>query len=271
MKPNFLPIAVKNSGVALEDLVPQVSAAPPRLKYYLHICLLYRRVAVGSLLMSSDPEPFYASLFKSSRAFLHFLTTAPDDEKVTSKSEPFFDAIACRDRDGALAIARASRASLATGREYEEDFFYMRFLMERFFLGTPEDALRRTLDDWTTLTEANPDQRLELCRALLDGDQAAFDSALTTGIEQRQGRIQKQRDRESLNPDEAATLAHVSTEVLAWLELAELAGLNVTPEHPLAPAVARLFHRVRFPSPDSWRTPPPFRALSKPTPKHKTP
>ncbi|WNG39754.1 hypothetical protein F0U61_43330 [Archangium violaceum] len=271
MKPNFLPIAVKNSGIALEDLVPQVLAAPPRLKHYLHICLLYRRMAVGSLLMSSDPELFYAALFKSSRAFLHFLTTAPEEEKVTSKSEPFFDAIACHDQDGALAIARASRMTLATGREYEDDFFYLRFLMEHFFLGTPEDALRRKLDDWAALTGGNPDPHLELCRALLDKNQSAFDSALATGIEQRQERIEKQRARETLHPDEAATLAHVSTEVLAWLKLAEQAGLTVARDHPLAPGVARLFHRIRFPTPDSWRIPPSFRSLPKPTPTRKAP
>lgn len=267
MKPHFVSIAVKNSGLALEDVLSHVIAAPPRRKYYLHVCLLYRRMAVGELLMSSDPEPFYGYLFKSSRAFLHFLTTAPEDEKLTSASEPFFDAVACRDDDGARAMARAARTTLAAGKEYEEDFFYVRILMDHFFLDAPGEGVRRMLEEWASLVADTPDVRLDLCRALVDRDQAGFDAALAEGIDQRQSRIRQQRDRETLHPDEAATLAHVSIEVLAWLELAERAGLKVATDSPLAPGVARLFHRLRFPLPEAWRTAPSFRSLPAPGPR----
>ncbi|WP_163997994.1 immunity 49 family protein [Pyxidicoccus caerfyrddinensis] len=254
MKPNYVGVAIKNCGLSLEDVLPEVVKVAPKLKYYQHICLMYRRMAAGALLAGGDPQPFYNYLFRSSRAFLHFLQTAPDEEKVTSKSEPFLDAIACRDKEGAKAIAKASRTTLAPGKEYEEDFLYMRILMERFYLGASPATLKHLLAEYAGFVGTNTDPHLDLCRALVAADQEAFDEALAAAIDVRVKRIKKERNQETLHPDEAATLAHVSPAVLAWLELAEAAGLKVAPDHPLAPRTARLFHRIQFPAPDAWRT-----------------
>lgn len=260
MKPNFVAVAVKNSGVALEDILPELLKSAPKLDYYLHVCLLFRRIAAGSLLSGGDPRPFHHNLFKSSRAFLHFLTRAPESQKLTSKSEPFFDAVACRDGEGAEGIARKSRPDFRTGEEYEEDFWYARFLMD-LYLKEPQAGLARMLDDWKALVGGAEDLRLAVCRALLDKDQKAFDQALDAVIDSIQGDSAKKRKEETLHPDHAATAAHVSTEILALLELAERAGLKVRGAYPLAPVLARKFGRAPFPPPDAWMTPEEYRDL----------
>ncbi|RKG92740.1 Imm49 family immunity protein [Corallococcus terminator] len=262
MPPTFVPLAGKNAAVTLEELLPQILQAPPRQQHYLRVSTLYRRMAIAGLLSTADPSTFFPNLFKSGRAFLHFLQSAPDSEKLTSRSEPFFDAIACRDDAGAAELAKHSRRTLATGKEYEEDFFYVRFLMDRFFVESSEDSAQHWLDAWAAL--APDDFRLAVCTALDGRDPRAFESALATAIAELQARTEALRARDALSADDAATFAHVSTEVLAWLELAERVGLPVERDSPLAPGLARQFREMRLPSPDSWRTVEPARAFEKP-------
>jgi DNA-binding transcriptional regulator YiaG len=216
------------------------------------VSTLYRRIAIAGLLSTAEPSPFFQNLFKSGRAFLHFLQSVPDAEKTTSKSEPLFDAIACRDREGAAELAKNSRRTFAKGKEYEEDFYYIRFLMDRFTAGASGGSAQQWLDAWGAL--APDDFRLAVCTALDRHDQGAFDRAIETAIAELRSRIKALRAKDALSADDAATTARVSTEVLAWLELAEAAGLAVERDYPLAPSLARQFRDVRLPAPDAWRT-----------------
>lgn len=258
MNSNYLPIAVKNSGTALEEYLPEVLKAPITQRPYLTVCLLYRRLAVGWLLMSADPERFFTYLFKSARAYVHFLEFGPDAEKVTSRSEPFFDAVACRDQEAARAIARKTPVTFNPKREYEEDFLYMRFLMDLYTGDSGPEQLEELLARWAALA-GDEDVRLELCRALLERNQKALDAAIGLAVAEKVQGFAALREEERLHPDEAPLFPHVSTEVLAWVELAERVGLKTQRNLSLAPSVARLFNRARLPAPDSWRTPDPYR------------
>lgn len=261
MIPNYTPLAVKNSGFQLERLVPDALTQPPVVENYAWISRLYRRLAVGLLLCSGEPEGFYTYLFDSSRAFLHFVKTAPFEEQVTSQADAFLDAIACRDEDGARAIAQASRRTLNTGREYEEDFLYLSLMMKFAYLDVPKTELKSMLDEWQRYADENPDDRIDVCRALIERDQALFDNAITAAIESRITRWDAKRAEDLLDPDEAATLCLVSPEVLAWIELAERTGLNIETEYRLAPSTARQFHLIAFPPTDHWKHPIGFSSL----------
>jgi hypothetical protein len=255
---HYLPIAVKNSGAALEEYLPEVLRAPITQKPYLTVCRLYRRLAVGWLLMSADPEQFFTYLFKSARAYVHFLEFGPDAEKVTSRSEPFFDAVACRAQDAARIIASKTPVTLNPKREYEEDFLYMRFLMELYTGDAKPAQLEDLLVRWAALA-GDEDVRLALCRALLERKQKALDAAIHHAVEEKVQGVAALREEERLHPDEAPLFPHVSTEVLTWVELSGRVGLKTRRNLPLAPSVARLFKRARFPAPDSWRTPDSYR------------
>jgi hypothetical protein len=263
MKPNVLPIAFSNSGVRLEEILEQLPSQPPQEELFNFVCVLYRRLAAGALLMDGDPRRFYEYLFKSARAYAHFLEAAPLGEKLASRAEAFFDAVCCHDDEGARRIADAAPAAMDAGREYEEDFFALRILMNRFFGANDAALLDRMLDEWTDLAADNPDTRVEVCRALVQADQAAFDDAIVADIAARRARLAKLRATEQLDPDEASTTVHVSTEVLAWLDLADRAGLGGRRDYPLAPGIARLFSRMQPPHPDSWRIAEPFGAFDE--------
>jgi hypothetical protein len=247
----FLPIAVNNAGVSLEEILPVALGGSPSLEDYSVVCKLYRQLGVGSLLMSGDPRELCAHLFRSGRAFVHFSETAQQAEKLTSRAEPFFDALACRDDEGARRMALASPRTVDPSREYDEEFYAVRCPMD-LLLGEPPPAVLAMLDAWVKLA-SEPDPRADLWRAILEKDQKAFDQALPACIDARRAAYQELMDAERLDPDEAATLPHVSVEALAALELAERAGLKTARDYPTAPAVARKLALVTHPPPDSWK------------------
>jgi Immunity protein 49 len=261
VKPNFAPVALKNAGVELEEIIGVVCSPPYRVENFAHVCRLYRRIATGILLVSSDPRDFYRYLFNSSRAFVYFSEQADEQSKVTSKATAYFDAVACRDREGERRLAAASRHTLNPGLEYEEDFAYVSILMRRFSLDAPMQALEGILDEWEGFVAGNPDPRFAVVKALVSADQAGFDDAMKAAVKQLVKARDAALEAERIHPDEASTSSRINVEVLAWIELAERAGLRVKREYPLAPSAARLFHRIDFPPPDDWQHPTGFATL----------
>lgn len=253
MKPNQLGIAFKNTAFTLTEVLPRTADRPASERIFLYVCELYRRLGCATLLMGADPRPFYKCLFRSSRAFGHFFTVAAEENKTLGRAVPLFDAIACRDLDGATLIAQKAPRAHNPSREYEEDFLYFRLICERFFLQGSASHIQSLLERYEALTADNPDVRLELCRAWVAADQKGLDAALEEAIAAKVSHFAQREEQDKLGPDEGPTTARISTEVLSWLELAERAGLSVATDYPLAPGVARLFHRLQQPGPDSWR------------------
>jgi hypothetical protein len=261
MKPNALPIAFNNSGARLEELLALAPRPPLQEIAFGFIAVLYRRLAVGGLLMDGTPERFFSYLFNSSRAYTWFLENGPAAEKLASKADAFFDAVACHDDEGALRMVAAAPPATDVSKEYEEDFFAVRILMDMFFGNNDQTVIRTWLAAWEVLAAANPDTRLGVCKALILADQSAFDEALSADLAGRATRLAQARKQESLDPDEACTTAIVSTEVLAWLDLAGRIGLKTASNYPFAPSVARHFALLSRPAPDDWLLSEPFGAF----------
>jgi hypothetical protein len=249
------PLAFKNALVELVELIPAVLGSPQRrIVFYERICADYRRMGIASLLISGDPRDFYAYLSKSARALVHFAEGADADERITSKGVAFLDAVASRDDEAARRLAAAFPRTAHPTREYEEDFLHVRTLMD-LYTGADPSTIAGLLAAWQKLADANPDPRLDVCKAIAARDQGAFDDALAAAIQGMQAETEKRRERDQLKGDDAATTAVVSVDVLCWIELAERAGLDVQREYPLAPSLARRFARLALPPPHSWQTP----------------
>lgn len=251
MKPNLLPLAVVNAETELRTALPAFLRLPPDVDQHLEICTLYRRIAVGSLLLTADPRLFFDGLQKSGRCLVHALRTADPERFVTSRMAPFFDALACRDDEAARAIAETAPEAPRPGVEYEEDFLAVRIPMD-LLLGRPAADVASRVGRFEALAEENPDPWQPLCSAVAAADQSAFDAALAEAIAARREAVAADLEDESMDPD-AAPLAPVSVEILGWLELARRCGLVTAEATPLAPAVARAFHLLPPPSDDGWR------------------
>lgn len=254
-------LVIKNAGLALEKAIPLLIAGRSTVRGALGIALQLRWMGIARLLATGTPEELFAELSRGARAFLFFLERAGELDKVTSRADPFFDAIACGDDDAAARIVRASRATWHEGKEYEDDFLHAWYLMRRF-AAAPDPELGALLDRWDAVLEGNDDPRLDLCRALQARDQDAFDDALEAVVEEKQLATARLAEADRLPPEDAATTAHLSVELLAVLRLAEAAGLRVPEEVPLAPSVARRLDLATLPGPDDWRSIRSFRELT---------
>lgn len=249
----------KAAGLTLEQAVPMLQRRTPDARKAAGFCRLYRRIAIARLLSSGTPGDFFTWLVMGAQAFLHWASGTPEERKIGSLSHPFFDAVAAGAHDLARAIAAASAQAWRQGEEYEDDFLYLRFLMDH--LGLRSSGAGSVLDRLETLAE-DGDPRVDVCRALLARDGRRFANGVE-GLEASWlAETREAAERDMLSPDDAATTAHVSTELLALLEGARLAGLPLEEEYRLAPSNARRLDLARLPGPDAWRDLPRFRQLA---------
>lgn len=263
MRPNELPVAVKNSGVALEDLVPVLLRSPPHRRGYLRVAQLYRRLAVGTLLLSADTRRFCDYLFKAGRAFADFCARADSGDLLGSAFTPVLDAIVCRDEQGVKALAARMPSGPNPAKEYEEDFYYIRILAGLYVERKETPQIRQWFDAYELIVASSKreDFRLDVCRAFLAGVQKDLEDALLDAAERVQREAKRRYDEERWEMDEGNLFTRLSIEVLAWIEIGGRLGLAVTGALPMAPAVARPTATGPFPPPESWRTPERFKSL----------
>lgn len=171
---------------------------------------------------------------------------------VSSWGSAFFDSLSCLDSNNALSIARLSPATHNPLYEYEEEFLYMKFIMQ-YYVGESEQELQVLLDSWLVLLDGNDDTRFDLCEAFLGSDFEILEEALLAAIEAAQQEILAAGEMEAMPADHYAALAHVSTEVIAWLQLCKAKGLQLQDDYALAPSPAVLTSLQPLPPADSWR------------------
>lgn len=243
----------KNLGIALEKGLPHVLGRAVTLRQILIFCGYYRRMGIVELFLSGLPAGLFENLAKSARAFLFYLDRTEEATQVTSQSEPFFDAVACGDLDVGRAIAERSRSTWNEEEEYEEDFLYVRFLMDHGVLARELPHLERLLERFEQALKGSDDPRLALCRALQGKNQKRFDETLERMIDDRRRETEKTLRSGEVSPNDAATVCHLWVELLALLRFAEQAGLKLARHYPFAPSVARRMDQAMLPPPDAWR------------------
>lgn len=252
MASKFLPVFIGNALGDNEELLPDIASGKGGLKEALRFCQNFRIAGIGSLLMSGTASRFHECLHASARAFVHFSSSAPDSQKLTSRAEPFFDAVACGDSEAARELGRLSPRAPDRNREYEEDFLFVRFLMDHFFLGMDAREGQVLLERYEKVLEGSADTRLAVCRALLAADGAGFDDALARMMEEREVRFRKLSEKESVPEELLATEGYISIEGLALVRLAVSKGLQPLEDFLFIPSVAREQVRLRYRH-DSWK------------------
>lgn len=210
-------------------------------RFYEELCQRQRARGIARLLLNADTEGFCQDLFESGRAWRHFLSRCAqegysDFYVVSSRSEPFFDALAAGGLELARALAKLSPRACRTGDEYEEDYCYARFFHG---LVLEEDAatLDEVLEKFEATLQYDTSARLQVCLALKSRSQEAFDSAFMDLLRERKKELNAQR-----GPRTPAVQANRSlfVEGLGVLRMAERAGLATRREYESCPALARL-------------------------------
>lgn len=253
MTSEYLPVFVQNALEENEELLPTIRGGKLRQQDILSFCQNFRIAGTGGLLLGAKPESFRWNLHQSGRAYVHFLKGTAPEATLTSKALPFFDAIAAGDFEGAEEIARHSRRTWAQGEEYEEDFLFVDFCMQHFFLGTPPQACERLLARYETALQGTEDFRLDVCKALLVADSQAFREALGRFLTARSDNFDVLERNESAAPELLATERHLSIEGLALVRLAERKGMETDEDYANIPSIARLGGTLNFKA-DSWKS-----------------
>ncbi|WP_158625132.1 Imm49 family immunity protein [Corallococcus terminator] len=169
-----------------------------------------------------------------------------------SRAAPFFDALAACDWDCARELSLRSPRERRVELEYEEDFLYVRFLMDFCVLKRSEEEARACLARFESVLQGSEEPRLQVCQALLSRDEASFQAALEDFLKAEARRYVLLRERGRISQEVWATDAKVCVEGLALVLLAEHAGLKTPSVFPTIPSVARC-EAPPVESLDAWR------------------
>jgi len=227
---------------------------------------MYRSIGVAELLLRGVPDLLFVRQMQSASIFAFGLPGLTDDDKTTALAAPFWDAVSATYWDAARQIALASRMSHNPKREHEDDFLYVAFLMQRYFLAPEpdasdderaahEEAQVQRLERWGEVLEGALDPRLPLCHALLDQDTEAFAEALLAMSDARTEDLSARGKRGRLSKEELAWLRPIWPQGLALLRLAEREGLVLEDglEVPGVPPVIRVDVPYIYQA-DAWRS-----------------
>lgn len=254
MSTEFLPLFTKNAVLENEELVPDLLAGRLDHGEALTFCANFRIAGIADLFLTADPDGLQRFLAASGRAYGHQLTKLDPARKRTSRALPLFDALAAGDLDGAAAIARAATHTWVPDDEYEEDFLFLEWVMQRHLLDAPKASTDALLVRWEACLQGADDPRLDVCRALEAMDADAFDSALDGYLRERQALYAERADNDSIAPEVTHTEGAFSVEGAALLRIADRLKLPTARDYPTVPSMAREPLPAGL-SPDAWRTP----------------
>lgn len=245
----------------LLDPFPQTTDGEVLARVAKEICDLYRRRGIAELLLEADAAGFAQRLLHSAHAYRWVLEqldwkNLPNPYNVcTSRAAPFLDAVAAGDFALAAQIASRSAPAWLQDDEYEDDFFYMKALMELVAAGRgpAADAAVRAC----VAAAPDPDAaRPQLALALAAGDSKKFAAAIHLLAVEWKTEVAEQRKNTAADPAVLAVDSQVNVEALALLRLAERIGVAVSGPVPGVPALLRKLGPPPSIAPAAWRTPP---------------
>jgi hypothetical protein len=212
-----------------------------------------RSLAIMALVSKGDQTLFGQNLTRSGRVRLAYLqrlrreVVENDHHSASSRIDGLMDAVAASDLVLAREIVTASRTSWLEGAEYEDDFCYAQLihrLVSKDSHAAPTNAL---LEQFEKVLDGQGSARLDVCRALLNSDQAAFDEAFNDLIHEQETKIAADKARFQLEEPEVMSQRLIFMEGLAVLRLARLRGLTTESDYLFCPLIARLTEAVPVP------------------------
>ena len=265
--PAELHDAIANAEYLLGQALPHfVSGALAGIEHAVGISTLYRQRGVARMLTQGVPEPFFLGQIQSASVYAYGLSRVAPDQQVLSKAAGLWDAIGAQCWEAAEQIARVATMSHNPKREHEDDFLYVAFLLQRYFLAPADDApeaereahaqaQQQRLERWEEVLEGGIDARLGLARALDEGDAEAYAEALLTMADERESDLRRRHDKGALKKAQLAWVQPIWPEGLALVRLGEAReGFDLRElQVPGVPPVLRADNRYAF-HPDAWRS-----------------
>lgn len=259
-----LYVAIDNARDQIEEVLPAFAAGQLQQRDLAYgLGALFRQQGTCRMLVEGVAAPLFVGQMQAASVYLFRLPTLADADKLTSRAACWWDAIAGGYWEAARDIARSSRTTHNPDREHEDDFLYVMFLMQRYFLRPDgaDPAARATFDReqvsrlerWRVVLEGAPDPKRDLCAALQAKDRDAFQQALLEIGEKRQRDLQQKEAMGKLPAELALWMKPVWPEGMALMRLAELDGLGGDFDCPDVPPLLRVKPPFRY-DPQAWRS-----------------
>lgn len=250
----MLPIIRSNAEYDIGNVLPFILRGKVKQKFMDLLCRSFRRSGICSLFIDGSPHALLQNLQKSGAAFLHCIMTDPGIVSVLSKAYPFFDSISCNDFTTAHGIARTLKCPFNKDEEYEDDFIFVSFLMQKFFLDSSPSCLEETMKRFEVALDGIESARFDICTAFMNKDDKLFSKSLKTLIKEHAERYNEGRKQEYMLEEEWATDGQLFIEGLALIRLAEHMRMSVEGNYALIPSLVRAEVEIVF-GPDTWRKP----------------
>jgi hypothetical protein len=225
----------------------------PKRSMLLAACSECRVAGIGRMFLEANPDPFHFRLHQSARLYATCIPRIPASDRPTSNASPFFDAVAAVDEVAAAAIARGSAHSLLPDLEYEEEFWFVEVLMQRFFLGKSAADCAPMLERYEECLNGTRDARLPVVRALVDPASENFDDVFVDYAADRANFVEERAALTSVTGAYRATELHLSVEGVALVRLAQRAGIETRSEYQHVPALP-LEDPLRVYTDSDWQT-----------------
>ncbi len=214
----------------------------------------YRALGICLLSADADVEGFFHHLIQSALTRHHYLASVEASRggdlrhRRASFIDPSFDAMAARQWKLAGDLFRLVAHTWTEGEEYEDDYCYAEAI--RLFVANAPDGPGALLDRWRAVLDGGNDRRLDVAKALLARDEAAFRDALRSLIADEDAKATALSEDGSVLTDDPPFFPNrwVSVEGLALLALAERLGMNVAGLFPRCPPPARACPSAPFES-----------------------
>jgi hypothetical protein len=217
-------------------------------RFYEEAAEALRAHAILRLLVDGDPNGFSNDLVMSGQSRRGWLRRCArqnyaDYFLALSRSASMVDAMAGDDFLLAEEILALSPTAFRPGDEYEDDFYWQRFL--GLHLGTVPSADADAA--LAALAENAKGARVALAKALRSHDAEGFDEAFRDFLAEREA---ENAEDEALADEDAAVAAgtQVFVEGVAVLKLARKLGLEVADEYPMCPTLAFLAKKPATPA-----------------------
>jgi hypothetical protein len=219
----------------------------------LEVSAKLRTLAIVALLVKADSDKFYHNLIRSGMARETYLLRCQaegrldDHQRASGRYEPLLDVIASGDLELARRIASLSPAEFRAGHEYEDDYCYAQILHRLVQLVPPEPEIVPLLDQFAAYLDGEDSARFDLCQALTNRDQGAFDKAFAALLDERDAQIEAEKERGQLEEPPVIAQRQVFVEGLALLRLAEGRGLATDADYRFCPSLGRIPMTNPFP------------------------
>ena len=222
-------------------------------KLSIEISQKFRSLAIIVLLVNGNNNLFNHNLIRSGMARVTYLKRLRDEgvtrnhHFASGRYEPLLDAIAAGDIALALRIVALSPTEWQQEQEYEDDYCYAQILHKLIQKQFPEQEISRLLDQFEACLEGNSSARLDVCKAMVERNQNAFDEAFEALLEEQEAKIGADKARFQMEDPIVIAQRQVFVEGLAILRLAELCRLTTQSEYRYCPSLSRIPMEIPFP------------------------